>query len=190
MKNNKLTNVSVIAILFVIIVFGLSGCGEDKQKQVEQFGFKSLEDCLNNPKFTKQDCQGAYEKALKDFNIKAPKFSSLEDCEKHYGQGKCGTNAQQSQVNNSGGNVWLPLMTGWMMNDLINGANRGYNNYDDRDRNRNYAPPISSYQSSATSNSFRNNKSSFTRSNVSRATSRGGFTSSRGSFGRSGGFGG
>ncbi len=95
MKKISFKKASAVTGLMLLLVLSLSACGEDKAKPQEQFGFKSVEDCLKNPKFTKQDCQGAYEKALKDFNISAPKFNSLDDCEQQYGKGKCGTNAPQ-----------------------------------------------------------------------------------------------
>jgi uncharacterized protein YgiB involved in biofilm formation len=213
-RNISLTLLS--AALFLPLV--LSGCESEPETVAipkdTNFGYKSVKECVDGKIFTEQYCQGAYKKALEDFKITAPKYKSVEDCEKENGKGNCtiseksstlpqgNTQPQQSQ-HSSGGSVWTPLMAGWIMrgafDDLTRPSYNGSYGFSSRPDGGYQSAKGSFVHPSHFSNTARYSPSSAVRSggfggssgrSFSRATSRGGFGRSSGGFSRGGGFGG
>ncbi|MFV8783748.1 DUF1190 domain-containing protein [Microbulbifer sp. SA54] len=168
------------------IVAALMGCASKEEVKV----VASVEDCVDNTELNREQCEAAYQQALKEAERTGPKYDARHLCEAEFG------NCRES------GGFWLPLMTGFMVGQML-----------DRDRHYYYNPvyrysnPYSSHYDrlmTADGNVVgRSGKTSYTvpksvtkpKPTVTKTVSRGGFgavASAKSSWGggRSGGWGG
>lgn len=95
--------------------FLLKGC-DSEQARI----YNGLNDCENDNPFAHQQCDLAYQDALRDWRREAPRYRQLNDCEYDFGQGSCNPQAQH----------YIPNMTGFMLH------NRGSNSEPDLDFDR------------------------------------------------------
>jgi len=83
--------------------------------------FESTEQCGTQEGFTLEACQAAEKKAVEEHVRVAPKYTSVADCEADFGTEKCETAPVQTT---SGGSVFMPMMMGYMMGNMLSGNSR------------------------------------------------------------------
>jgi uncharacterized protein YgiB involved in biofilm formation len=92
----------------------LTACGDKQDATV----YKTADDCSNsNPEFAQQ-CQSAYENAVKEAQRTGPKYNSQRDCESEFGFNQC------NQVQQGSSSFFMPFMAGYMLSNLM--SPRGY----------------------------------------------------------------
>ncbi len=104
----------------------LAGCDSgptEEELSRKQFGeptevsmFRSVSECMASGEFNKAQCDEAEKAAWGDDDTKAPRFESLTDCEDQFGNVNC----------QSHGSYFSPIMTGFIIGNLINGGARRY----------------------------------------------------------------
>ena len=92
----------------------LSACGSQEDVAV----VNSVEECSANTKLSRQECEAAYQKALAEADRTGPKYRNNRNCEAEFGPGQCRRNS---------GGVFMPLMAGFMVGQLLSSGNNSYN---------------------------------------------------------------
>lgn len=122
---------------------GLTGCdshtpghtgqwGNDQAAQVDQgpqtkaFAYPSLQACFDAKDLTQDQCREAALAAIKDNENSAPRYQDRQTCEDIYGYGQC------VPRNHNGGDFFTPLLTGFVVGQMLNGGWRGTGLYHDR----------------------------------------------------------
>ena len=83
--------------------------------------FENVEQCSANSGFSKEDCE-ANEKFARREHIRAsPKYTTVSDCELDFGSGRCEIAPQRTT---SGGSVFMPMMMGYMMGNMLGSRGR------------------------------------------------------------------
>lgn len=96
---------------------------------VEAFAYASLDQCKAENKVSDEECDKGYAAALKDNETSAPKYADQTTCEDVYGAGQC---VPRSQAN--GGSFFTPLLTGFIIGQMLDGGYRGTGLYRRDDR--------------------------------------------------------
>lgn len=105
---------SVKPIALGIAAIFLSACGDEQEASV----YTNVDDCTGaNPEFAEQ-CQAAYEDALREAERTGPKYNSQRDCESEFGNNQC------NYVQRESGSFFMPFMAGYMLSNLM--SPRGY----------------------------------------------------------------
>ena len=164
-----------VGLLMGVSAIALTACEEPK---VDAAVYESLQQCINDPDVSREQCEQNYKEARSQHAAVAPKYTSQADCQADFGAGRC---EQAPYRSSSGGSIFMPLMMGYMMGSMIGG------------RRSMMSQPL--YRSAASPNTFRtaDNMSAGSKTGRTRvtrsATTRPSFKSStisRGGFGRSG----
>ena len=88
---------------------------------VDALAYDSVAECTGAGIIPASACQEAQDAAVKQNAAGAPRFDALDVCEEQHGEGAC-----TQQVANNGGSYFSPLLTGFVVGQLLNGGNRGY----------------------------------------------------------------
>ena len=112
-KTRSLFALRPIAICVAAAV--LSACGDDRQ---EVKIVSSIDDCVSNTSFDLEQCEVAYKNALLEAEKTGPKYSSLRSCESEFGDDQC--------IATSNNSFFMPLMAGFMINELLFDRDRRY----------------------------------------------------------------
>lgn len=103
--------------------FALAGCFPDRRDTVL---FDTPDQCEaasgNSSAFWKaDDCADAFAVARAEHVQTAPRYDSLQLCEEQHGAGNCGTGGDPvaGVAQSGGGSVFLPLMAGYMMGNMM-----------------------------------------------------------------------
>lgn len=103
----------------------LSGCDGTPDQQ-QQFGpptevsaFKTVDECVASGAFAKVTCENAAKEAANTDGKAAPRFDEKSLCEDQFGSGQC------LARNEGGQSFFVPLLTGFMIGQLLDGG-RGY----------------------------------------------------------------
>lgn len=179
-----------------LAVATLAGCGSSEEVNV----VNSVEECASKTELNLVECEAAYQKAVAEAERTGPKYNSRDQCEAEFGREQCGPSRS--------GGVFMPMMTGFMIGQMLPGNNYGGANFNPVYR---YNRPYSSLHNRIMTadgtvigkpgqRSYRVNKSSTSsKPTVTRTVSRGGFgavASAKSNWGggrsrgRSGGWGG
>lgn len=102
-------------MLMGVSAIALSACEEPK---VEAAVFESLQQCIDEPSLSREQCEQSYGEASSRHVAVAPKYNSEADCQADFGAGKC---EQAPYRTTSGGSIFMPLMMGYMMGSFIGG---------------------------------------------------------------------
>ena len=97
------------ALMMSVSLIALTACEEPK---VDASIYESIGQCKSDPHNTADQCEGSFKEASSQHAAVAPKYSSAEDCQADFGQGKC---EEAPYKTSSGGSVFMPLMMGYMM---------------------------------------------------------------------------
>lgn len=125
----KRTNKSARQLsLGTIAIAGLAvaGCEPAAQAPPTPVQFGSVAECISagNESAT---CDASYRQALTQHQAEAPRYDGKEPCEKEWGAGNC-----DRPSGGGGGNVFMPLLAGYLVGQAVNGNNRyggGYGGY-------------------------------------------------------------
>ncbi|MFT5172150.1 MAG: hypothetical protein ACI8W7_000314 [Gammaproteobacteria bacterium] len=96
-------------LVTAIAAVTLSACGSQEEVAV----VSSVAECSANTKLSRADCESAYKKAQAEAARTGPKYASSRNCEAEFGRGQC---RQQS------GGVFMPLMAGFMVGQLLSNS--------------------------------------------------------------------
>ena len=110
-------SISVVMLMGVSAI-ALSACEEPK---VEAAVFESLQQCIDEPSLSREQCEQSYGEASSRHVAVAPKYNSEADCQADFGAGKC---EQAPYRTTSGGSIFMPLMMGYMMGSYLGGGRR------------------------------------------------------------------
>lgn len=83
--------------------------------------FETLEQCVNQDGFSREACKTNMQSAKQEHARVAPKYTSAADSEADFGPEQCET---APQITTSSGSVFMPLMMGYMMGNLLAGPSR------------------------------------------------------------------
>ena len=119
----------------------LSGCDPSPEElSRKQFGaptevaaFNSVAECVASGDYNQQQCADAQRAASNDDNRAAPRFAERDVCEEQFGAGSCAPRSDGGQ------SFFSPLLTGFMIGQLMNGGGYRYGGlYRDPRENRFY----------------------------------------------------
>lgn len=111
----------------------LTACdGDVGGKPVDAQSYASVAECRSAGAIPAAQCDVAYKQAQADADKTAPRFEDKQTCEEQYGAAQC-----QQRSNGSGGSFFMPLVTGFLVGQALNGGYgyRGAPMYRDRDGN-------------------------------------------------------
>ena len=106
---------------------------QDPPAQVEQgqavkaFAYPTLQACFDAKTLTQDQCREAALAAIKDNEQHAPRYAERDTCEDVYGQGQC-----VPRNGEGGGSFFTPLLTGFVVGQMLNGGFRGTGLYRDQ----------------------------------------------------------
>lgn len=115
-KMRKRSSQAAKPLALAIAASGLAACGgSSKEAQI----YADAEHCKNENPNLLQECETAYQQALKTAEESGPKYGSQRDCESDFGNYNC-------QRVSSGNNWFVPLMTGYMLANVVDSIGGGY----------------------------------------------------------------
>lgn len=135
-RSRRLALTTVMATAGVSLVAcgpdGASGDWPDRVQargpEVPAFAYSSLQACKDAGELPAQACEEGAAAAAKDQETSAPRYAQQKTCEDVYGIGQCVP--RQS----AGGSYFMPLLTGFVIGQMMNGGYRGTGIYrDERD---------------------------------------------------------
>lgn len=117
MKRSKKT---ALVLMVPVATLLLAGCGEESQQALV---FSDPSECSAAGLNDTAQCNADYAAAKALHPQVAPKYLDKAECETDFGAGNCETAPQQTT---SGGSVFMPMMMGYMMGQMMN---RGGSNF-------------------------------------------------------------
>lgn len=120
-RRSKRSRIAPIAVLGAA-AFALSACQEEK---VETQVFPNKEACLSattdpNSWWTAEECEKAFAEAQLAHEQSAPRYAEQKLCEEQHG-GAC-----YVEQRSDGSSIFLPLMAGYMMGNMMSGGSKSY----------------------------------------------------------------
>jgi uncharacterized protein YgiB involved in biofilm formation len=107
-----------VVLLSGVSAIALAACEEPR---VDAAIYDDLQQCIEDPDIPRDQCLAAYKEARSQHASVAPKYSSKEECQADFGDGKCERAPYQSR---SGGGIFMPMMMGYMMGSYLGGGRR------------------------------------------------------------------
>ena len=136
MRRLKRSRVLHVSSLMATASFSLAACGSPQRVPPPEpeptLAYQSLDECRAANDIPDDQCDAALAKAQEEAAKTAPRYATREECEGQWGPSQC-------QPNNQGGNgsFFTPLLTGFIIGQMLNGG--GYRGggalYRDRDGN-------------------------------------------------------
>lgn len=117
MKRSKKT---ALVLMVPVATLLLAGCGEESQQALV---FSDPSECSAAGLNDTAQCNAEFAAAKALHPQVAPKYLDKTECETDFGAGNCETAPQQTT---SGGSVFMPMMMGYMMGQMMN---RGGSNF-------------------------------------------------------------
>lgn len=119
----------VLTTLMAGTGLSLTACDGEASKPVDALSYTSVAECRTAGKIPADQCEAAYAQAQKANEQNAPRFDNQQSCEAQFGAAQC------APRNN--GSFFTPLLTGFVIGQLLNGGGgyRGAPMYRDRDGN-------------------------------------------------------
>ncbi len=101
--------------------FALAACKDETEQAT---AYPDLSACLadasrGSAPVTEEQCRVAYAQALDANSTTAPKYDALAACEEQHGAGNC---QQAENPGGSGGSIFLPLVTGFLLGKMLGGG--------------------------------------------------------------------
>ncbi|HEX8419160.1 MAG TPA: DUF1190 domain-containing protein [Sphingomonas sp.] len=121
----------VLTTLMAGTGLSLSACdASDGGKPVDALSYTSVAECRTAGKIPADQCETAFAQAQKANDQNAPRYGDRQTCEEQYGVSQC--------VPRNNGSFFTPLLTGFIVGQMLNGGGgyRGAPMY--RDRNGNF----------------------------------------------------
>jgi uncharacterized protein YgiB involved in biofilm formation len=133
-SSRRRRSTAVRSALVGVSAFALAGC----EKQVDVSFFQSAEQCraavessseFSSLEFSAADCEAAFDEAMEEHAVLAPRYDELALCEEQHGEGTCAApevagGAVGEQDGAGGGSVFMPFFMGYMMGNMLGGNQR------------------------------------------------------------------
>jgi uncharacterized protein YgiB involved in biofilm formation len=134
----------------------LAGCSPEPQTRIVYV--ETVDECKNQPGVSTEACMAAYQQAKARAEREMPRFMSVEECEKYYGE--CRDTKGGNSSNDNGGNNWvMPLVAGYVAAEMIDELGDAFESRHYRKNNYQYVPfrgsPTSSYKSYSTATEYK-----------------------------------
>lgn len=124
----RLRSTRVRTTLLGATAFTLVACDEPPDLTY----FDSVDQCKSAAfaeSFEPDACDVAFEQALAEHAVLAPRYESLELCESQHGDGACGVpevaGGEPDQEQTAGGPSFMPFFMGYMMGSMLSGGMGG-----------------------------------------------------------------
>lgn len=103
----------------------LSGCDDNNEQArfgppTEVAAFQTIQQCVDSGQYDRDTCVAAQQKAFNDDAKAAPRFDSQQLCEEQFGSAQC------FQRNEGGQSFFTPLLTGFLIGQLLNNNSSRY----------------------------------------------------------------
>ena len=113
-KSAKRTRTLALGSLAAGLSVGLTACDAPAPPGGD-YAFQNLQQCTDAG-FQASTCREKLDEAIKVHAAQAPRFQSLESCEKEYGEGKCGSLKTEGQTSQG---FFSPFLTGFLLSQVI-----------------------------------------------------------------------
>lgn len=114
----KKTSKSLSLALMSSLTVTLGGCGSDDPTE-EYRAYKSIDECVREEIFTRQECRDMAVAAVSQ----NPGFASLAECEAEFGAGNCKDYEDKTESTmGERRSSWMPLITGYMVGRYLGGG--------------------------------------------------------------------
>jgi uncharacterized protein YgiB involved in biofilm formation len=128
MRRLKRSRVLHVSSLMATASFSLAACGSPQRAPAPEpeptLAYQSLDECKAANDIPDNECDAALTKAQQEAAKTAPRYATREECEGQWGPSQC-------QPHNNGGSFFTPLLTGFIVGQMLNGG--GYPLYRDRE---------------------------------------------------------
>src|SRR5690606_31560847 len=94
--------------------------------EVDAFAYPTRQACFDANQISDDACREAALAAITDHETAAPRYADARTCEAVYGAGQCVPKSGQ------GGSFFTPLLTGFIVGQMLNGGFRGTGLYRDQ----------------------------------------------------------
>ena len=92
----------------------LAACSSKEEVQV----VTSVDDCRANTPLSLEQCETAYKKAQAEADLTGPKYRDMRTCETEFGTNQC---------HRSSSGIFMPMMTGFMVSQMLSNSGSSYN---------------------------------------------------------------
>ena len=126
-----------VTSLMATASFSLAACGAPQVAAPDPepaLAYTSLDECKAANDITDTECDAGYANAQQQAARDAPKYATREECEGQWGPSQCQPNNQ-----GGGGSFFTPLLTGFVIGQLLNGGGYRGGGALYRDRNGQYS---------------------------------------------------
>lgn len=121
---------------------GPSAQQPDFGPKTEVAAFATVDECKASGAFAQVTCEEAAQKAANADGKAAPRFDSRDLCEDQFGGGQCLTRTEGGQ------SFFVPLLTGFMIGQALNGGGYRYNPLYRNSRDRSWYTPSGAWLTS------------------------------------------
>ncbi|WP_052689634.1 DUF1190 domain-containing protein [Brevundimonas sp. KM4] len=119
MRRLKRSRVLHVSSLMATASFSLAACGSPQRVPALEpeptLAYQSLDECKAANDIPDNECDAALAKAQQEAAKTAPRYATREECEGQWGPSQC-------QPNNNGGSFFTPLLTGFIVGQMLNGG--------------------------------------------------------------------
>lgn len=119
----KRSKKAALILMVPATTFLLAGCGEEPEQAMV---FNGPSECSSGGFSSPEACLADYKAAQALHPQVAPKYLSKAECETDFGSGQCETAPQQTTA---GGSVFMPMMMGYMMGQMLSRPQAGGQNF-------------------------------------------------------------
>ncbi len=116
MKRSKAVALSLMSASAVL----LQACDDP---QIEAQVYRDIKSCVDAGELSQEQCVDLHKAALAEHLKSAPKYRSREDCYADFGYENC--QQPQQQASGGSGNVWVPLLMGFLASRALDGVGGG-----------------------------------------------------------------
>lgn len=117
----KRSKKAALVLMVPVATFLFAGCGEEREQAMV---FTDPSECSATALNSASQCEADFAAAQALHPQVAPKYLSKEECETDFGAGHCETAPQQTS---SGSSIFMPMMMGYMMGQMLNRGGAGGN---------------------------------------------------------------
>lgn len=119
----KRSKKAALILMVPATTFLLAGCSEEPEQAMV---FNGPSECSSGGFSSPEACLADYKAAQALHPQVAPKYLSKAECETDFGSGQCETAPQQTTA---GGSVFMPMMMGYMMGQMLSRPQAGGQNF-------------------------------------------------------------
>lgn len=117
----KRSRKAALVLMAPVTTFLLAGCGEEPEQAMV---FTDASECSASALNSIEQCEADYAAAQALHPQVAPKYLDKAECENDFGSEQCEKAPQQASA---GGGMFMPMMMGYMMGQMLNRGGAGGN---------------------------------------------------------------